>query len=102
MSITIILSTKKTIRKGTDSVIAPSYTVHCTSNLNPFKTVDVNLVTKVFKESPTKQCSLDSIPTWLVDMVNYSFLLLEPYIVHVVIKHINLSPGAFQLGGNMK
>ena len=37
------------IRKVADSASAPSYTVHCTSNLNQFKTVDVDLVTKIFR-----------------------------------------------------
>ena len=54
------------IRKGTDSASTPSYTVHSTSILNKFQTVDVDLVTKTIKESPTKHFNLDPIPIWLV------------------------------------
>ena len=51
------------IRKGTDPASVPSYTVYGTLNLNQFKTVDVDLVTKIIRESPTKHCNLDPIPT---------------------------------------
>ena len=69
------------IRKETDSASAPSYAVHGTSNLNQFKTVDVDLVTKTIREFPTKYCNLDPIPTWLVkDCAS----LLAPYITHIV------------------
>ena len=37
------------MRKVTDSASASSYTVHCTSNLNQFKTVDVDIVTKIIR-----------------------------------------------------
>ena len=59
---------KKTddIRKRTDSACAPSYTVHSTSNLNEFKTINMNLVAKIIREFPTKHCNIDPIPTWLV------------------------------------
>ena len=68
------------VRKGTDSASSPFYTVNGTSNLNQFKTIDVNLVTKIIRESPTKHCNLDPIPTWLVkDCVS----LLTPYITRV-------------------
>ena len=69
------------IRKETDSASVPAYTVHGTSNLNKFKTVDVDLVTKIIGESPTKHFNVDPIPTWLVkDCVS----LLAPYIKCVV------------------
>ena len=68
------------IRKGTDAASAPSYTVHGISNLNQFKTVDVDLVTRTIRESPTKHRNLDPIPTWLV---KYCASLLAPYITRV-------------------
>ena len=37
------------MRKVTDSANAPSYTVHFTLNLDKFKTVDVDLVTKIIR-----------------------------------------------------
>ena len=89
------------IRKGTDSASAPFYTVHSTSNLKQFKKVDVDLVTKIIRESSTKHCNLDPIPTWLVkDCAS----LLAPYITRVVnhsviedsfpfqLKHATISP----------
>ena len=88
-------------RKGTDSASATSYTVHGTSDLNQLKIIDVDLVTKIIRESPTKHCNLDPIPAWLV---KNCVSLLAPYITlfvnHSVVKgcfpshwkHATISP----------
>ena len=74
------------ICKGTDSACALSYAVHGTSNLNQFKTVDVDFVTKMIGESPTGQGHFDSNPTRLVnDFVSLLMLYITRGVNHSVV-----------------
>ena len=75
------------IKNETESASAPSYTVHGASNLNQFKTIDVDLVTKTIRESPTKHCNLDPIPTRLViDCASLLGQYITPVVNHSVVE----------------
>ena len=65
------------------------------SNLNQLKIVDVRYVTTIINESPTKQCALNPLQTWLTkDCVT----ILEPYVTDIINQSITtgFSPSAWK------
>ena len=69
----------------------PSFVVNDTTiSLCVFRRITVDDVVATIRESPSKQCSLDPLPTWLLkDCVT----ILEPYITNII--NISLSTGVF-------
>ena len=62
------------IRASTINAPAPYITKRSVSEpLTHFKTVTSDEVVKVLKAAPTKQCSLDPVPTWLVKKLSNVF-----------------------------
>ena len=78
------------IRAATSSAAAPSFSVNATSTFSQFCTIDVDLVTAIIAESPTKTCALDPLPTWLL---KECVSTLAPYVTKVI--NWTLTSGCF-------
>ena len=78
------------IRSASTSAIAAAFKDHRGSELLQFKEVTLEAVTSIIRSSPSKQCSLDPLPTWLLkDCV----VVLAPFITTTM--NISLLLGCF-------
>ena len=69
------------IRTTTASANPPTYSVCLSATLDKFDLVDVAEVVAAIRASPSKQCQLDSLPTWLL---KDCIALLAPSITHII------------------
>ena len=80
------------IRTATSSAATPVFADYKASLFDHFESVDVGLVKSILMTSPAKQCSLDSLPTWLM---NDCVSVLAPCVTSII--NASLRTGYFPL-----
>ena len=81
------------IRVATSYGGEPSFVVNDTAvSLSVFQRITVDDIVTIIRESPSKQCSLDPLPTCLL---NDCVTILGPYITNII--SISLSSGVFPI-----